>query len=66
MKYFFVEEDGMRIDVEENYRGYFTKESNPDMFTTRPAAVKEAKRQIKLKIREMLDQLRKYEEEKVK
>ncbi len=66
MKYFFVEEDGMKIDVEENYRGYFTKASNPDMFTTRPAAIKEAKKQIKLKMKEMLIQLKKYEEEKVK
>ena len=66
MKYYFVEEDGMRIDIEENYKGYFTKASNPDMFTTRPAAVKEAKKQIKRRMKEMLIQLEKYDKEKAK
>lgn len=63
MKYYFVEEDGLRIDEEENYRGYFTKETNPDMFTTRIAAVKDAKKQLKRKMKEMLEQLKSYENE---
>lgn len=63
MIYYFVEYDGMLITEEENVRGYFTKAVNPNMFTKRELAVKDAIDQIKCKMKGMQMQLKEYEKE---
>lgn len=63
MIYYFVEEDGMLIDEEDQFRGYFDKSVNPNMFLTRKGAIKEAIRCIKHKMKEMKNQQSEYEKE---
>jgi 3-dehydroquinate dehydratase len=63
MHYYFVNDDGMIIYEEENVRGYFTKAINPNMFTKRELAVKDAISQIKCRMKEMQGQLKEYEKE---
>ena len=49
MKYYFVERIG-RIVTEENVKGWFSKEHNPNMFTNKKDAISAAKKQIKAEI----------------
>ena len=53
MIYYFVSLDGDELETEDAPPGYFIKESNPDMFTQRKAAVAEQKRRIKARIEEL-------------
>ena len=62
MIYYFVDDDGMVISEEEQHRGYFTKKTNPNMFITKKGAIREAKKQIQQKIKEMSKQLKEYED----
>ncbi len=63
MKYYFVDFEGEVISEEEQVKGYYSKDINPEMFISRMAAVKEAKRQLKYKIKELQEQLTEYENE---
>ena len=63
MKYYFVDFEGEVISEEEQVKGYYSKDINPEMFISRMAAVKEAKRQLKHKIKELQVQLTEYENE---
>jgi len=63
MIYYFVEENGMTIEEEDQHKGYFSKDVNPNMFITKKAAVKEAIKQIKRRMKEMKIQLTEYEKE---
>jgi hypothetical protein len=53
MIYYFVSHDGDELVAEDAPRGYFDKQSNPDMFTRRRYAVAEQKRRLKARIREL-------------
>lgn len=53
MIYYFVSQDGDYIETEENYRGYFDKKNNPDMFTQKKLAVAEQKCRLKARIKEL-------------
>jgi len=60
MKYYFVKPCGY-ITTEENVRGWFSKDTNPNMFTNKKAAISAAKKQIKAEIvllKERLKELR--------
>lgn len=60
MEYYFVEQDGY-ITTEENVKGWFSKECNPNMFTNKKDAISAAKKQIKAEIvmlKERLNELR--------
>jgi hypothetical protein len=63
MIYYFVDFEGEVISEEDAPKGYFLKNINPGMFTSRKAAVKEAIRQLKYKINELYTQLEEYENE---
>ena len=61
--YYFVEEDGLLISEETAQKGYFSKDTNPDMFISRKAAIKEAIKQLKRKSKEINHQITEYEKE---
>jgi hypothetical protein len=63
MKYYFVDFEGEVISEEDAPKGYFLKNINPEMFISRKAAVREAKRQLKIKIKELQEQLIEYDNE---
>lgn len=63
MKYYFVDFEGEVISEEEQVKGYYSKDINPEMFISRKAAVREAKRQLKIKIKELQEQLIEYDNE---
>lgn len=46
MNYYFVQPHGYII-TEENVKGWFSKEVNPNMFTNKKDAISTAKKQIK-------------------
>ena len=63
MIHYFVDDNGMDIQEEDQPRGHFSKDINPNMFLSRKAAVKEAIKQIKQRIKYMQIQLVEYEKE---
>jgi uncharacterized protein YlxW (UPF0749 family) len=63
MIYYFVDFEGQVISEEEAPKGTFSKDINPEMFISRKAAVREAKRQLKIKIKELQEQLIEYDNE---
>lgn len=63
MIYYFVDFEGQVISEEDAPKGKFSKDINPEMFISRKAAVREAKRQLKIKIKELQEQLIEYDNE---
>lgn len=63
MIYYFVDFEGQVISEEEAPKGTFSKDINPEMFISRKAAVREAKRQLKIKIKELQEQFKEYDDE---
>ena len=53
MTYYFVSPDGDILETEENVKGWFSKDLNPNMFTQRRQAVAEQKRRMKVRIAEL-------------
>jgi hypothetical protein len=51
--YYFVSPDGDEIQVEDNVKGWYSKKSNPEMFTQRRQAIAEARRRLKARIAEL-------------
>lgn len=62
MIYYFVDEHGMLINEENNSRGYYTKEHYSNMRTTKKAAIKEARRQVKQRMAVLKERLIELEE----
>ena len=57
MNYYFVERTG-RIVTEENVKGWFAKDTNPNMFTNKKDAISAAKKQIKAEIHLLKERLK--------
>lgn len=57
MKYYFVDLVG-RVTTEEAPRGWFTKYTNPNMFTNKKDALSAAKKQIKAEINLLKERLK--------
>ncbi len=53
MIYYFVSPDGDELTVEENVKGWFSKEYNPEMFTVKRKAQVEQRRRIRARIAEL-------------
>lgn len=58
MKYYFVSPDGDYLYEEEEIRGCFTKETNPEMFTRKREAIAEQKRRMKARIAQLKETIR--------
>ena len=57
MEYYFVESDGY-ITTEENVKGWYSQEHNPNMFTNKKDAISAAKKQIKAAIHLLEERLK--------
>ena len=57
MKYYFVDHLGY-ITTEENVKGWFSKECNPNMFINKRAAISVAKKRIKAEIHLLKERLK--------
>ena len=58
MIYYFVSWEGDQITTEDNVKGWFDKENNPDMFTQKKLAIAEARRRLKARIAELKQTLK--------